>query len=63
SRYDIEHTEIPDPEANAIRCMAEQIRKLEKKVESLEKSTKIRRKRNKAKLIVLKSEEETKSES
>jgi len=49
SKYDIEHTEIPDPEANAIRCMAEQIRILEAKVKKLEKSN---RRKRKADLVV-----------
>ncbi len=63
SRYDIEHTEIPDPEANAIRCLAEQLRKLEKKVYNLEKAKKNRRNRKKAKLLVFRGEDETKSDS
>lgn len=64
-KYDIEHTEIPDPEANAIRCLAEQVRKLEKKVEKLEKKAR-RSNKKKAKLIVFnkgenKDEDETKN--
>ncbi len=50
SRYDIEHTEIPDPEANAIKCIAEQLRKLEAKVNRLEKKN--QKKRKKAEIVV-----------
>lgn len=45
SRYDIEHTELPDPEANAIRCLAEQLKNLEVKVNRLEKRSERRRKK------------------
>ncbi len=62
TRYDIEHTEIPDPEANAIRCLSEQIRKLEKKVDRLEKNKKKTKKgKKKANIILLQPDDETKS--
>lgn len=50
SRYDIEHTELPDPEANAIRCLAEQLKNLEVKLNRLEKRS--RRRRKKAEIVV-----------
>ncbi|MGC9042371.1 MAG: serine O-acetyltransferase [Myxococcota bacterium] len=62
AKYDIEHTDIPDPEANAIRCMAEQIRKLELKVKKLEKSAEQKR-RKKARIVVFSEKrDETQSE-
>ncbi|MCX7945051.1 MAG: serine O-acetyltransferase [Deltaproteobacteria bacterium] len=61
SRYDIEHTEIPDPEANAIRCLAEQLRKLERKVEKLEREKRKTKSKTKAKIILLNKENETKN--
>lgn len=61
SKYDIEHTEIPDPEANAIRCMAEQIRKLELKLNKLER--KIKQKRKKRADIVVFAEKKNESQN
>ncbi len=62
-KYDIEHTEIPDPEANAIRCLADQIRKLEDKVEKIERVNK-KEKKKKTKILIFDSRKnETKNRS
>lgn len=54
AKYDIEHTDIPDPEANAIRCLSEKIYKLEKRIQDIEKNLKKDKRNNKkATLIVL----------
>jgi serine O-acetyltransferase len=61
AKYDIEHTEIPDPEANAIRCMAEQIRKLENKLNKLEK--RIQQNKKKRADIVIFTEKKNESQN